>query len=88
MNADKLARTTFVLHRETHEQLQRIARKFGVSRSELVRDVLEEPVALMAKWADRVPANPTPEEKAALLSGMAADLGTLIDKEMETIRHG
>jgi len=55
MNTDELARTTFVLQRETHEQLSRVARRMGVSRSVLVRDVLAEPIALMAKWVDSLP---------------------------------
>ena len=88
MNTDRLARATFVLERETHAQLGRIARKFGVSRSELVRDVLAEPVAMMAKWADSVPANPTAEEKAAFMSGMLADLGVLIDTEVGRLTDG
>ena len=88
MNKDRLARATFVLERETNDQLARIARKFGVSRSTLVRDVLTEPVAMMAKWADAVPANPTPEDAAAFMVAMEHDLGALIDQQIGKLGHG
>ncbi len=51
-----------MLERETHDQLNYISRRMGVSRSELVRDVLAEPVAMMAKWVRSVPDEPTPED--------------------------
>ncbi len=59
MNSDRLARTTFVLLRETHEELDYISARMGVSRSELVRDTLTEPVSLMAKWVRSLPDQPT-----------------------------
>ena len=82
MNTQRLARATFVLERETHDQLDRVSRTLGVSRSELVRDMLAEPVALMAKWVDLVPANPTPEEKRALMAGMLGDINEMADREL------
>ena len=88
MNTDRLARATFVLERETNEQLARIARRFGVSRSTLVRDVLAEPVALMAKWLDQVPANGsvTEDERQMLLTGLLTDLSEFAEKELG--KHG
>ncbi len=75
MNREKLARTTFVLFRETHEQLGYVSRRMGVSRSELVRDVLADPVAMMAKWCESLPEHPTPEE--CLASGQQLQLDTV-----------
>ena len=88
MNKDRLARATFVLERETNDQLARIARKFGVSRSTLVQDVLAEPVTMMAKWTDAVPSNPTPEDTAALFVGMQTDLESFIESEIRKLSHG
>lgn len=71
MNEETLARATFVLHRETAEDLAYLADRFGVSRSALVRDVLGEPVARMAEVARRVPKDPTGEDLRQLaLAGL------------------
>lgn len=78
MNADKLARTTFVLHRETADQLGYVAQRMGVSRSALARDVLTEPVAMMARWMRDVPADLTPEDLKRLDATMQADMGELL----------
>lgn len=59
MNTANLARTTFVLDRATAEQLAYLSRRMGVSRSALVREVLAEPVATMAKLVESVPDQPT-----------------------------
>lgn len=74
MNSQKLARTTFVLERETHDQLNYIAQRMGVSRSELVRDVIAEPVAMMAKWVRSVPDQPTAEDAANSSDLMQLDM--------------
>jgi hypothetical protein len=65
MNSQKLARATFVIARETHDQLRYISGRMGVSRSDLVRDFMAEPVALMAKWVRSLPDQPTSEDVAA-----------------------
>lgn len=80
MNTEELARTTFVLQRETHEQLNYISRRMKVSRSTLVRDVLAEPVALMAKWVESLPEQPTPEDCAATIAGVQGDLVEFIER--------
>lgn len=82
MNTDRLARATFVLERETNDQLARIARKFSVSRSTLVRDILTEPVALMAKWLDRVPEKVTADDRQMLLEGLLADITEFTEREL------
>jgi hypothetical protein len=87
MNTAKLARTTFVLDRETHDQLAYISRRMGVSRSELVRDVLAEPVALMAKWALSLPDKPTPEDAARVGEVMQLDIVELIERKAEEVRQ-
>lgn len=80
MNTDLLARATFVLNRETHEQLSYIAKRMRVSRSELVRDVLVEPVAMMAKWAASLPENPTPADAARVSAELQGDLIAFIEQ--------
>jgi hypothetical protein len=71
MNAELLARATFVLHRETAEELAYVSERFGVSRSELVRDLLTEPVSRMAGILREVPSEPTPADLRQLaLSGL------------------
>ena len=52
MNTTELARATFVIDRPTAAHLAYISRAMGVSRSELVRDVLREPIELMARWVE------------------------------------
>jgi predicted transcriptional regulator len=87
MNTDQLARTTFVLQRETHDQLNRISKRLGVSRSTLVRDVLAEPVALMDKWMDAVPLEPTLDDIAAAKGMLQGDLIDFIDRHAAEINE-
>lgn len=82
MNTQKLARATFVLDRETHDQLAMICSRMGVSRSELVRDVLAEPVAMMASWVCAVPDNPTEADKDQLLLDLRGDLSKFLDERL------
>ena len=73
MNSETLARATFVLDRRTAEQLAYISGRLGVSRSELVRSVLAEPVETMAGMMGRVPENPTDADLRQLaLEGLEA----------------
>ena len=62
MNTDNLARCTFVLDRTTAHQLAYLSRRFGRSRSDLVRDMLKEPVHALASMVERVPDDPTPDD--------------------------
>ena len=71
MNAELLARATFVLHRETADDLAYLSERFGVSRSELVRGLLAEPVAKMSQVVRQVPADPSPSDLRQLaLAGL------------------
>lgn len=79
MNTSKLARATFVLDRETSEQLTYVADRMGVSRSALARDVLAEPVAMMAKWVRSVPANVTPSDLERIGVEMQGDFAAFLD---------
>ena len=91
MNTQDLARTTFVLKRETHEQLNRISRRMGVSRSVLVRDVLAEPIAMMAKWSDSLPADIhtlTPEQGAAAVESIQLDLVEFMERHVAEVDAG
>ena len=85
MNTDKLARTTFVLDRETHDQLSYVARRMGVSRSALIRDTIAEPVAMMHRWVSSVPDNMCPEDVERLLATMGDDLATFVSDKSEAL---
>jgi predicted transcriptional regulator len=81
MNTTLLARTTFVLDRATHDQLDFISRRMKVSRSELVREVLAEPVALMAKWVESVPEHPTEASNESTREVVQQDLVDFIERQ-------
>lgn len=80
MNNAKLARATFVIDRETADQLSYISRRMKVSRSELVRDVLAEPVAMMSKWVQATPEVPTPEDADAITAAIQLDLVEFVER--------
>lgn len=90
MNTDALARTTFVLDRETSLQLDSISRRMGVSRSSLVRDVLREPVAMMAGWVDRLPTDRavTPSDAVEFRDSMQLDLIDFIERHVDDMAAG
>jgi len=88
MNTEKLARTTFVLDRETHDRLNYVSRRLGVSRSVLVRDVLAEPVAMMERWVRATPEQPTAAEAETLLTGIQGDLIEFIERRAGEVGIG
>lgn len=91
MNTAKLVRSTFVLDRETHEQLGYVARRFGSTRSALVRDVLAEPVAMLARWVRALPEDVGPEDVAKFVRLAESELGELLGRELPRLRgagHG
>ena len=87
MNTDQLARATFVLDRATFEQLGFISRRMKVSRSELVRDVLAEPVALMAKWVQSVPEHPTDDDKDRIGETVQLDMVEFIERKVAELQQ-
>lgn len=87
MNKAKFTRATFVLARETSAQLDYISERMRVSRSELVRDVIAEPVALMAKWVKATPDAPTEEDAQAVFSTVQLDLEEFIGRKAAEIEQ-
>lgn len=81
MNTDLLQRATFVLDRPTAERLSVIAARLGVSRSELVRDVLLEPIELMHRWVTALPERPTQQQVAALMGQVESDVEGWLDSK-------
>lgn len=79
MNTDLLHRATFVLDRVTAERLTAISVRLGVSRSALVRDVLQEPIELMHRWVTELPEQPTPEQALAMMERVGADIEKWLD---------
>ncbi len=86
MNTSKLTRASFVLDRETHDQLNYLATRMGVSRSELVRDVLAEPISLMAKWMLSVPDDPTSVDAARVGGEVQLDMVDFIERKADEVR--
>lgn len=87
MNSETLARATFVLDRKTAEQLAFISGRLGVSRSELVRSVLAEPVQQMAGLMGRVPENPSQADLRQLaIEGLDA-FEKAVDPELTMLRR-
>lgn len=82
MNTSNLARTTFVLDRSTHEELGDLAEWMGVSRSELVRRVLSEPVRFMHAQMARIPRGGFSDtaEVEAFGEQLGMEFGGLVDK--------
>lgn len=87
MNTEKLARATLVLSRETADQLGYVAARMGVSRSALARDVLAEPVALMASWIRSVPDDVTAADLERLTGQMSLDLDEFITRKGKELGH-
>lgn len=80
MNTAKLARVTFVLDLETRDQLAFVCKRMGVSQSALARDILTEPVALMAKWVRDTPAEPTAADASLIGDVIQGDLIDFIER--------
>ena len=70
MNADRYSRVTLVLHRATDEGLSALSRRLRVSKSELVREVLEEPVQAMLGLLDRHPEGTEIDPRQLALDGL------------------
>ena len=81
MNTDLLQRATFVLDRPTAERLTVISQRMGVSRSELVRDVLLEPIELMHRWVTSLPDKPTSEQVRELMGQVESDVEGWLDSK-------
>lgn len=81
MHSETFARSTFVIDRETADQLTDIATRLHVSRSALVRDVLAEPVALMHHWISALPEQPTPEDARGLLERIGEELPDWVESK-------
>ncbi len=87
MNTDNLARCTFVLDRTTAYQLSYLSRRFRRSRSDIVRELLGEPIGTMFELVQRVPDDPTPEDlRQLVLSGLEA-VDHLADEARATFRE-
>ena len=81
MNTDLLQRATFVLDRATAERLSVIAERLGVSRSQLVREVMLEPIELMHRWVTALPAKPTEDQVQALMGQVESDVEGWLDSK-------
>jgi len=87
MNENLWSRATFVLEPKTVEQLAYLSDRMGVSRSELVRQVLTEPVAQMAELFGRIPANPTEHDLRQLAIDGLEVVDEFIARESAPLRR-
>ena len=87
MNTDNLARCTFVLDRTTAHHLAYLSRRFQRSRSDIVRELLKEPVETMAELVQRVPDDPSPEDLRQLVLHGLETVDTLADEARATLRE-
>lgn len=87
MNSETLARATFVLDRRTAEQLAYLSDRLGVSRSELVRSVLAEPVDQMVGLMGRVPENPSESDLRQLALAGLESFERAVDPELSMLRR-
>lgn len=86
MNADRYSRVTFVLDRHTDEGLAYVSRRLGRSKSELVRDVLDEPVRGMVGMLQRFPDGAEIDPRQLALAGLEM-IDSVIDEPLKTL-HG
>ena len=89
MNTDKLARTTFVLDRPTHEMLQVISDRLGRSRSDLIREMVGDPIRFMHAQLAKLPPGQdlTRDEAVAFTESMQLDLVEFIEQLAERSRR-
>lgn len=87
MNTEKLVRTTFVLERETSDRISYIARRFQRSRSDVVRELLAEPIQVMDNLCRMVPENPSAAElHQMVLAGLEA-VDAVAERDVAPLRR-
>ena len=86
MNRDRYARVTLVLDRRTDEGLGYLSRRLRRSKSELVRDVLEEPVKGMVGMLLRFPDGEEIDPRQLAIAGLEL-IDSVIDEPLKTL-HG
>ena len=87
MNTDNLARCTFVLDRTTAHHLAYLSRRFQRSRSDIVRELLKDPVETMAELVQRVPDDPSPEDLRQLVLHGLETVEQFADDARATLRE-
>lgn len=87
MNTDNLARCTFVLDRTTAHHLAYLSRRFQRSRSDIVRELLKDPIKTMAELVQRVPDDPSPEDLRQLVLHGLETVEQFADDARATLRE-
>lgn len=87
MNTDNLARCTFVLDRTTAHHLAYLSRRFQRSRSDIVRELLKDPVETIAELVQRVPDDPSPEDLRQLVLHGLDTVERFADDARATLRE-
>ncbi len=91
MNAN-LRRVTFVLQSETVDALTYVSERTGSSMSAIVRDVLGEPIIMLAGAMKGVPVNPDADQldlfrvqMVGMLNDVASDAGPVLGVKLEVL---
>ena len=85
MNTDRFARATFVLDRSTVDGIAYLSRRLRRSRSDLVRDVLADPVEGMVKLLERHPEGSEADPRQLALDGLEM-VGGLIGEPLAVLQ--
>lgn len=85
MNTSRYARVTLVLDRHTDEGLAYLSRRLDRSKSELVRDVLEEPVRGMVGVLQRFPDGAELDPRQLALAGLEM-IESVVDAPIAQLR--
>lgn len=86
MNKNRYSRVTLVLHRSTDEGLSYLSTRLNRSKSELVREVLAEPVELMRELLGKHPEGSELDPRQLALDGLQV-VGDLVDEPMSVLRE-
>lgn len=86
MNTDRYTRVTFVLDRSTDEALSYVSKRLRQSKSELVREVLAEPVQAMRGVLSQFPADGEIDPRQLALAGLDAIAG-VSDEPMQLLKE-
>jgi uncharacterized protein YfbU (UPF0304 family) len=86
MNADRYSRVTLVLDRSTDEALTYLSKRLRQSKSELVREVLVEPVQAMQGVLQLFPDDQDIDPRQLALAGLDA-IESVIGGPIELLRE-
>lgn len=85
MNTDRYSRVTLVLDRSTDQALAYLSKRLGQSKSELVREVLDEPVRAMQGVLQQFPEGADVDPRQLALAGLDA-ISEVADNRLDLLK--